>query len=158
MRYKSFRYQVELDHPQRIVAKVEHHRGELFPRVGFIVTNMTLPSRSVVRFYNERGTAEQWIKEGKQATHWTRLSCHRFQANEVRSVLYNRNLWRRLVLPPRNHRQRRENGACRTTGSLATSDPAAVRRHWANLPAGRPCDAATWRPNGHTLGGVCGAP
>jgi hypothetical protein len=30
------------------------------------------------------GTAEQWIKEGKQATHWTRLSCHRFQANEVR--------------------------------------------------------------------------
>ena len=42
-------------------------------RVGFIVTNMVLPSRSVVRFYNKRGTAEQWIKEGKQATHWTRL-------------------------------------------------------------------------------------
>ena len=46
------------------------------------------------------------IKEGKQATHWTRLSCHRFRANEVRlqlSVLaYNLgNLWRRLVLPPR---------------------------------------------------------
>ena len=81
-------------------------RGELFPRVGFIVTNMVLPSRSVVRFYNKRGTAEQWIKEGKQATHWTRLSCHRFRANEVRlqlSVLaYNLgNLWRRLVLPPR---------------------------------------------------------
>ncbi len=32
------------------MAKVEHHLGELFPRVGFIVTNMTLPSRSVVRF------------------------------------------------------------------------------------------------------------
>ena len=82
------------------------HRGELFARVGFIVTNMVLPSRLVVRFYNKRGTAEQWIKEGKQATHWTRLSCHRFRANEVRlqlSVLaYNLgNLWRRLVLPPR---------------------------------------------------------
>ncbi len=55
---------------------------------------------------NKRGTAEQWIKEGKQATHWTRLSCHRFRANEVRlqlSILaYNLgNLWRRLVLPPR---------------------------------------------------------
>ena len=92
--------------PRRVVAKVEHHRGELFPRVGFIVTNMTLPSRSVVRFYNKRGTAEPWIKEGKQATHWTRLSCHRFRANEVRlqlSVLaYNLgNVWRRLVLPPR---------------------------------------------------------
>jgi DDE family transposase len=56
--------------------------------------------------YNKRGTAEQWIKEGKQAAHWTRLSCHRFRANEVRlqlSVLaYNLgNLWRRLVLPTR---------------------------------------------------------
>ena len=65
-----------------------------------------MPSRSVVRFYNKRGTAEQWIKEGKQATHWTRLSCHRFRANEVRlqlSVLaYNLgNLWRRLGLPNR---------------------------------------------------------
>ena len=103
VRYKSFRYQAKSwTTPRRIVAKVEHHRGELFPRVGSIVTNTTLPSRSVVRFYNKRGTAEQWIKEGKQATHWTRLSCHRFRANEVRlqlSVLaYNLgNLWRRLI-------------------------------------------------------------
>ena len=107
VRYKSFRYQAESwSKARRVVAKVEHHLGELFPRVGFIVTNMTLPSRSVVRFYNKRGTAEQWIKEGKQATHWTRLSCHRFRANEVRlqlSVLaYNLgNLWRRLGLPHR---------------------------------------------------------
>ena len=107
VRYKSFRYQAKSwTTPRRIVAKVEHHRGELFPRVGFIVTNMALPIRSVVRFYNKCGTAEQWIKEGKQATHWTRLSCHRFRANEVRlqlSVLaYNLGaLWRRLVLPPR---------------------------------------------------------
>ena len=67
MRYKSFRYQAESwSKARRIVAKVEHHQGELFPRVGFIVTSMSLPSRSVVRFYNKRGTAEQWIKEGKQ--------------------------------------------------------------------------------------------
>ena len=107
VRYKSFRYQAaSWSNPRRIVAKVERHPGELFPLgIGFIVTNLTLPSRSVVRFYNQRG-AEQWIKEGKQATHWTRLSCHRFRANEVRlqlSVLaYNLgNLWRRLVLPRR---------------------------------------------------------
>jgi len=61
-------------------------------------------NRAVVRFYNQRGTAEQWIKEGKTATHWTRLSCHRFRANEVRLLLgviaYNLgNLLRRLVLP-----------------------------------------------------------
>jgi len=105
--YKSFLYQAaSWNQARRVVAKVEHHQGELFPRVGFIVTNLSLPSRSMVRFYNKRGTAEQWIKEGKQATHWTRLSCHRFRANEVRlqlSVLaYNLgNLWRRLVLPQR---------------------------------------------------------
>jgi hypothetical protein len=107
IRYKSFHYQADSwTTPRRVVAKVEHHVGELFPRVGFIVTNFRLPNRAVVRFYNKRGTAEQWIKEGKQAAHWTRLSCHRFRANEVRlqlSVLaYNLgNLWRRLVLPKR---------------------------------------------------------
>ena len=92
--------------PSRIVAKVEHHVGQLFPRVGFIVTNLPLSNRAVVRFYNKRGTAEHWIKEGKQAAHWTRLSCHRFRANEARlqlSVLaFNLgSLWRRLVLPKR---------------------------------------------------------
>jgi hypothetical protein len=60
----------------------------------------------VVRFYNKRGTAEQWIKEGKQAVKMTRLSCHRFRANEVRLwlslIAYNLgNLWRRLALPAR---------------------------------------------------------
>ena len=50
----------------RVVAKVEFNFGELFPRVGFIVTNLETPSRAVVRFYNKRGTAEQWIKEGKR--------------------------------------------------------------------------------------------
>jgi hypothetical protein len=105
--YKSFRYQAaSWDKARRVVAKVEHHRGELFPRLGFIVTSVSLPSRAVVRFYNRRGTAEQWSKAGQQATHWTRLSCHRFRANAVRrplSVLADNrgNLWRRLVLPKR---------------------------------------------------------
>ena len=103
--YKGFLYQAaSWKTTRRVVAKVEFHFGELFPRVGFIVTNLSFPSRAVVRFYNKRGTAEQWIKEGKQATHWTRLSCHRFRANEARLQLsllaYNLgNLWRRLVLP-----------------------------------------------------------
>ena len=105
VRYRSFHYQAaSWDRPRRVIAKVEHHLGELFPRVGFIVTTLTGTYRSVVRFYNQRGTAEQWIKEGKTAIHWTRLSCHRFRANEVRLLLgviaYNLgNLLRRLVLP-----------------------------------------------------------
>jgi hypothetical protein len=50
-----------------VVAKVEHHAGELFPRIGFIVTNLTLPSRGVVRFYNKRGTAGRAVDQGGQA-------------------------------------------------------------------------------------------
>ncbi len=105
VKYKGFLYQAATwKTARRVLAKVEHHAGELFPRVGFIVTNMRLPSRAVVRFYNKRGTAEQWIKEGKQAVKMTRLSCHRFRSNEVRLwlsvIAYNLgNLWRRLVLP-----------------------------------------------------------
>src|SRR5262249_20576281 len=34
----------------------------------------------VVAFYNKRGTCEQWIKEGKGAIKWTRLSCRTFAA------------------------------------------------------------------------------
>jgi hypothetical protein len=71
--YKGFLYQAaSWKTARRGVAKVEHHAGELFPRVGFIATNLALPSRAVVRFYNKRGTAEHWIKEGKQEVKMTR--------------------------------------------------------------------------------------
>ena len=105
--YRGFLYQAaSWKTARRVVAKVEFHFGELFPRVGFIVTNLGTNNRAVVRFYNKLGTAEQWIKEGKQAVKMTRLSRHHFRSNEVRlwlSVLaYNLgNLWRRLVLPRR---------------------------------------------------------
>ena len=101
----TFAYQAQSWHlPRRVVAKVERDQGELFPRVGFIVTNLSYPPKGIVRFYNGRGTAEQWIKEGKYALNWTRLSCHKFVANQVRLWLfvltYNLgNFMRRLVLP-----------------------------------------------------------
>lgn len=41
--------------------------GELYPRVGYIVSNMARPNEKVVAFYNKRGTCEQWIKEGNPA-------------------------------------------------------------------------------------------
>lgn len=57
--YKGFLYQAaSWKTARRMVAKVEFHAGELFPRVGFIVTNLETPSRAVVRFYNKRGTAD----------------------------------------------------------------------------------------------------
>ena len=90
--------------PRRVVAKVEWHPGELVPRVGFIVTNMSRPAENVVAFYNQRGTCEQWIKEGKGAIKWTRLSCRTFAANAVRlqlhALAYNLgNFLRTLALP-----------------------------------------------------------
>ena len=93
------------DQARRVVAKVEWHQGELFPRVGFIVTNLSRSDDAVVKFYNGRGTAEQWIKEGKNAVKWTRLSCHDFLDNQVRlqlfALAYNLgNFLRRLALPP----------------------------------------------------------
>ena len=66
--YANFTYKAaSWTKPRRVVAKVEWHPGELIPRVGFIVTNMSRPAERVVAFYNKRGTCEQWIKEGKGA-------------------------------------------------------------------------------------------
>jgi len=103
--YHSFGYEAgSWSKPRRVVAKVAWRAGELFPRVGFIVTNLRWSSKRVVRYYNGRGTAEQWIKEGKNAVRWTRLSCHGFRDNEVRlqlfALAYNLgNFLRRLALP-----------------------------------------------------------
>jgi len=103
--YESFYYQAaSWQKARRVVAKIEWHQGEMFPRVGFIVTNLSWWSKNVVGFYNKRGTAEQWIKEGKNAVKWTKLSCHDFRDNEVRlqlfALAYNLgNFMRRLALP-----------------------------------------------------------
>ena len=42
----------------------------------------------LIRFYNQGVTAEQHIKEGKQAINWPRLSCKRMAQNEVRLQLH----------------------------------------------------------------------
>jgi hypothetical protein len=102
--YHSFRYQAaSWKIARRVIAKIEWYAGELFPRVNFIVTNLRWKSSNVVKFYNKRGTAEQWIKEGKYALNWTRLSCHDFMDNQVRlqlfALAYNLgNFLRRLAL------------------------------------------------------------
>ena len=103
--YHAFRYRAKSwDRARRVVAKVEWHAGELFPRVGFVVTNLRRSPKRVIKFYNGRGTAEQWIKEGKNALNWTRLSCRRFRDNQVRlqlfALAYNlANFLRQLALP-----------------------------------------------------------
>ncbi len=103
--YASFSYQAgSWDKKRRVVAKVEWHPYELHPRVGFIVTNLSRSAERVTLFYNQRGKAEQYIKEGKNAIKWTRLSCRKFRDNAVRlqlhALAYNlANFMRTLALP-----------------------------------------------------------
>ena len=71
---------------------------------GVFVTNLKWHAKTVVRFYNRRGTAEQWVKEGKNAVKWTKLSCRRFKDNAARLQLFAladnlANSLRQLVLP-----------------------------------------------------------
>ncbi len=82
--YASFSYQAgSWSKKRRVVAKVECHPGELYPRVGLdpfhgsSVTSLSRPAERVATFYNQRGKAEQYIKEGKNAIRWTRpcISC-----------------------------------------------------------------------------------
>jgi hypothetical protein len=103
--YASFSYRAQSWNKSRhVVAKVEWHPGELYPRVGFIVTNLPRSAEGIVAFYNQRGTCEQYIKEGKNAIKWTRLSCRSFAANAVRlqlhALAYNLgNFMRTLAMP-----------------------------------------------------------
>ena len=103
--YANFSYQAgSWAKQRRVVAKVEWHAGELYPRVGFLVTNLARPAVNVVAFDNKRGTCEQWIQEGKGAIKWTMLSCRSFAANAVRlqlhALAYNLgNLLRTLATP-----------------------------------------------------------
>ena len=87
--YGDFEYQAaSWDKPRRVIAKVEWHPAELFPRVGFGVTNMPMEPDWSIHFYTQRGTPKQYIKEGKQAINWTRLSCKNMAQNEVRLLLH----------------------------------------------------------------------
>jgi Transposase DDE domain group 1 len=70
-----------------VVATIKWHDGELFPRIGFVVTNSKLPSGKVVTVYNGRGDVENRIKEGNYTLRWDKTSCHRFTANQARLLM-----------------------------------------------------------------------
>jgi len=155
-----------------VVAKVELHAGELFPRIGFIVTSLETDSRAVVRFYTKRGTAEQWIKEGKPAVKMTRLSWGapwaRFRSNEVRLwlslIAYNLgNLWRRAPSGPGATAARRQLVADQPATAIGEDGRPAdqARTLLLALAGGGSLDAPAFRgdgaagPRGHP--GVAGA-
>ena len=90
--YASFSYRAKSwDKARRVVAKVEWHPSELFPRVGFIVTNLSRPAERVTLFYNQRGKAEQCIKEGKNAIKG------RYVTFQLAEVAVPRELFRKIL-------------------------------------------------------------
>jgi hypothetical protein len=88
IRVVDLRYRAQTwDRERRVVAKIEWHDGELFPRIGFIVTNSRLTGGKVVKVYNGRGDVENRIKEGKNTLRWDKTSCRRFAANQARLLM-----------------------------------------------------------------------
>jgi hypothetical protein len=84
----EFHYQAERwNKPRRVVCKIEWHVGELFPRVGFIVTNSSLAAHKVITICNGRAEIENRIKEGKNTLRRDKTSCHRFAANQARVLV-----------------------------------------------------------------------
>jgi hypothetical protein len=86
---------------RRVAAKVEFHFGELFPRVGFIVTNLETDSRAVVRFLQHtgyRGTVDQGRQAGGQddPAELPPAPVERSAPVAERARLQPGNLWRRL--------------------------------------------------------------
>src|SRR5208283_2512877 len=75
VRIIEFHYQAEKwIKPRRVVCKIEWHVGELFPRVGFIVTNSNLEAEQVIIIYNSRAEIENRIKEGKNTLRWDKTN------------------------------------------------------------------------------------
>ena len=88
--YASFRYQAQswsCSRRGRSQGRVARPANSTHGSAFWSRTSVRPPER-VVAFYNQRGTAEQWIREGKNAVNWTRLSCRSMKANAVRLQLH----------------------------------------------------------------------
>ncbi|MGO8668455.1 MAG: transposase [Desulfobaccales bacterium] len=81
----DLRYQAKSwSRPRRVVVKIEWHPGELFPRIGFVVTNSRLPASKVIKVYNGPAQIENRVEEGQNTLRWHKTNCQRFEANQFR--------------------------------------------------------------------------
>ncbi len=68
---------------------MEWYQGELFPRVGFIVTNLSYPPKGIVALLQwPWHSGSSGSRRESYALNWTRLSCHKFVANQARLWLF----------------------------------------------------------------------
>jgi len=100
--YNDFFYQAQSwSHPRRIAVKCEVNA--LGVNLRFVVTNRVGTPEQIFDWYNQRGQAENFIKELKNDLAADRLSCPAYRANAFRLQLHGLAhnllvLFRRLVL------------------------------------------------------------
>ncbi|MCB1377649.1 MAG: transposase [Alphaproteobacteria bacterium] len=70
------------------MAKVKWHPGELYPRVGSIVTNLSRPPENIVVFFNQRVSCEQYVRERRNGVKQACLSHRSYAADAVRLQLH----------------------------------------------------------------------
>ena len=103
--YKEITYKAaSWNKPRRVIVKLERPEGELLFRYSFIVTNLSYRPKNIVKFYQNRGTMENFIKEGKNGFAFDQLSSPDFYTNatklQIALLAYNfANWFRRLCLP-----------------------------------------------------------
>ena len=85
--YTSFSYRARSwSHARRVVAKIERTREGMNLR--FLVTNRRGRAEAVFDWYEQRGQAENYIKELKNDLEADRLSCTEYRANAFRLQLH----------------------------------------------------------------------
>lgn len=117
--YGEFQYKANSwDCARRVVVKMERLAGELHFQFTYIVTNMAVRPKSVLRFYFQRGHMENFIKEAKNGLACDTMSSTDFETNAVKlqitMLAYNFNNWfRRLCLPKSMKTNRMETLRCK---------------------------------------------
>ncbi len=110
--YGEFKYKASSwKKNRRVVVKIEKPEGQLCHNYTFVVTNMTLPAKDVIKFYSNRGTMENFIKEGKNGFSFGKMSSRNFlaNANKLQQMLlaYNLNNWLRRLCFSSNMKKNR---------------------------------------------------
>jgi hypothetical protein len=90
------------NHRRRILVKIDV--TAMGTNIRFMITNRKGSAKDLVKWYDQRGEAENLIKELKRGMYADRLSCHRFRANAVRLQLHTiatllMTYFRREILP-----------------------------------------------------------
>lgn len=112
--YGEFEYKASTwDESRRVVVKIEKPEGQMCHNYTFVVTNMTVSAEDVINFYSNRGTMENFIKEGKNGFAFDKMSSTNYLANanklQQMVLAYNLNNWfRRLCFSPNMKKNRIE--------------------------------------------------